>query len=88
MVIRGFSVNVPRAATDLARLGPQELDAFLGAGRYRLARSPEELAPGVGEARLGREFFPFLWLVFGLILALELVLANRFYRGDAPAGKT
>jgi hypothetical protein len=61
-------------------LSPQELDAQLGADRYRLARSTDELAPGVGEARLGREFYPALWLLFGLILALEQVLANRFYR--------
>jgi hypothetical protein len=79
-VIRGFCVNVPRTATDLTRLSPQELDAQLGADRYRLARSTDELAPGVGEARLGREFYPALWLLFGLILALEQVLANRFYR--------
>jgi len=35
---------------------------------------------GVGEARMGREFYPFLLPLLALILGLEHLLANRFYR--------
>jgi hypothetical protein len=34
----------------------------------------------VGEARAGREFYPFLLVVVVLILGMEQALANRFYR--------
>lgn len=79
-VSRGFSVNLPRAASELGRLDREELDGMLGADRYHFARSKDEIVLGVGEARMGREFYPFLILVVGLVLALEHVLANRFYR--------
>jgi hypothetical protein len=77
---RGFSVNLPRTASDLERLPRDELDEILGPDRYHFARSKDEIVLGVGEARMGREFYPFLILVAGLVLALEHVLANRFYR--------
>lgn len=77
---RGFSVNLPRAASDLERLSRDELNGMLGPDRYHFARSKDEIVLGVGEARMGREFYPFLILVVGLVLALEHVLANRFYR--------
>ena len=79
-VQRGFSVNLPASVTDLQRLEPQQLDAILGADRYQLARSTEDLVLGVGEARLGREFYPVLLSLVALVLALETLLANRFYR--------
>ena len=77
---RGFSVNLPRAASDLERIPRDELDATLGPNRYHFARSKDEIVLGIGEARMGREFYPFLILVVALVLALEHLLANRFYR--------
>jgi hypothetical protein len=79
-VIRGFCANLPRAASDLARLTRPELDQVLGAERYHFARNTEEIQFGVGEARMGREFYPLLILVLAMLLALEQILANRFYR--------
>jgi len=73
-------VNLPRAASDLERLPRDELDATLGPNRYHFARSKDEIVLGIGEARMGREFYPFLILVVALVLALEHLLANRFYR--------
>jgi hypothetical protein len=79
-VVRGFSVNLPESASQLTRLAREELDELLGPDRYHFARSQNEIVLGVGEARLGREFYPFLILLVALLLGLEHLLANRFYR--------
>lgn len=82
-VVRGFAVNVPRAASDLRRLERDELNSILGAERYHYAKTREEIVFGVGEARMGREFYPLLVSLAAVVLALEQLLANRFYRpGD------
>ena len=79
-VVRGFAVNLPQTASELSRMPRDELDEILGRERYQFARNTDEIVVGVGEARLGREFYPFLVPLVALILALEHVLANRFYR--------
>jgi hypothetical protein len=79
-VVRGFSVNLPESASELARLTRGELDEMLGSDRYHFARNTDEIVVGVGQARLGREFYPFLVTLVALMLAVEHVLANRFYR--------
>jgi len=79
-LVRGFAVNLPEAASQLERLERPALDELLGAERYHYARSQDEIVLGVGEARLGREFYPFLLLLLALVLGLEHLLANRFYR--------
>lgn len=76
---RGFSVNLPLAATDLSRLGPDELDLWLGKGQYQLARDQQGIRRGMGEARVGREFYPFLIMMLVVVLGVEQLLANRFY---------
>lgn len=81
-VVRGFAVNLPESASQLARLDRAALDDLLGAGRYHYARNQDDIVLGVGEARLGREFYPFLLPLLALILGLEHLLANRFYRRD------
>ncbi|MCU0978970.1 MAG: BatA domain-containing protein [Pirellulaceae bacterium] len=79
-LVRGFAVNLPESASQLTRLDREALDQLLGADRYHYARSRDEIVLGVGEARLGREFYPFLLPLLALILGLEHLLANRFYR--------
>lgn len=79
-IARGFSVNVPPQATDLTRLPPEQLDELLGKGRYQLARNQDEIQLEVGEARVGREFYSHLLVMFVVILSLEHLLANRFYK--------
>ena len=79
-VVRGFAVNLPQTASELSRMPRDELDELLGRERYQFARNTDEIVVGVGEARLGREFYSFLVPLVALILALEHVLANRFYR--------
>lgn len=82
-ISRGFSVNLPVSASDLSRVERKQLDELLGQGRYHYARSTDEIVLGVGEARMGREFYPYLLPLLVLILGLEYVLANRFYRPQA-----
>lgn len=79
-VVRGFAVNLPESASQLERLDRAALDDLLGDGRYHFARNQDEIVLGVGEARLGREFYPFLLPLLALLLGLEHLLANRFYR--------
>ncbi|HTN77560.1 MAG TPA: BatA domain-containing protein [Pirellulaceae bacterium] len=83
-VVRGFSVNLPETATELTRITREELDERLGKGRYQYARTQAEIVLG-GEDRTGREFYPLLALGLALILALEHVLSNRFYRPEGKA---
>ena len=79
-VVRGFAVNLPARASELARLPRPELDQLLGEGRYQLARNEKEIVREVGETRVGREFYPYLLALLVVILALEHLLSNRFYR--------
>ncbi len=79
-LVRGFAVNLPESASQLTRLNRDELDELLRPDRYHFARSQDEIVLGVGEARLGREFYPFLLPLVALLLGLEHLLSNRFYR--------
>ncbi|MCP4193590.1 MAG: VWA domain-containing protein [Planctomycetaceae bacterium] len=76
---RGFSVNLNEQATQLDRITRERLDETLGVDRFRLARERDEIVREIDQARIGREFYPFLLPVLVLILALEFVLSNRFY---------
>jgi hypothetical protein len=76
---RGFSVNLPASATNLDRIGEEQLDEILGPDNYRLARDPEEVNREMGEVRRGRDFFPWLLALFVLVLGAESVFSNRFY---------
>jgi len=79
-VVRGFAVNLLPEATDLTRLSREELDSRLGKGRYQLARDKDEIELGVGEARVGREFYSHLLVLLVVVLGIEHLMANRFYR--------
>jgi hypothetical protein len=84
-VVRGFAVNLPPEVSDLARLEKGQLDELLGAGRYQLAKSQEEIVREVGETRVGREFYPYLLAVLAMVLGVESLLANRFYKRNEAA---
>jgi hypothetical protein len=81
-IVRGFAVNLSGDTSDLSRLPPDALDELLGAKRYQLARSQDELDRAVGNDRVGSEFYPLLITLVAVALGLEHVLANRFYRKD------
>lgn len=79
-VARGFSVNLAPAASDLRRLAPEKLDEILGESRYQLARNRDEIVLEVDHARVGREFYPYLMTLLVIVIGLEHLFSNRFYR--------
>jgi hypothetical protein len=81
-LVRGFAVNLPGETSDLTRLAPERLDELLGKDRYQLARDREEIDRAVGNDRIGSEFYPLLASLVALVLGLEHVLANRFYKKE------
>ncbi len=84
-LVLGFSVNTPAAETRLTTLENKDLDTILGKGKYQLAESPEELKKVITETRIGREIYPWIMLFILLIVTLENVLANTFYREKTGA---
>ena len=79
-VLRGFSVNYPDTDSDLSRLTLDEVAAFFPSERFQLARDLDELEQQQGSQRVGREFYPYLAVLLAILLGLEQVLADRFYR--------
>ena len=79
VMLRGFSSNLPLAATDLTRIGAGDLDEILGPGRYQLATDQSEITRQQGTTRRGQELYPFIVVMMLLILGLEYLMSNRFY---------
>jgi hypothetical protein len=76
----GFSVNYAPEQTRLDRLSDPELTAVFGPVKYHLARTREQIDRDISTGRVGRELFPPLILIVALVLGLEMLVANRFYR--------
>jgi hypothetical protein len=76
----GFSVNYAPDQTRLDRLNDQELAGLFGPVKYRLARTRAQIDRDVNVGRVGRELYPALILVIALILGLEMLVADRFYK--------
>ena len=81
-VDRGFSVNLEPRATELARTDAADLEAVFGPHDYQVARRREEITFQIDRGRSGRELYPYLILMMVIVLALEHVVSNRFYRDD------
>ena len=80
---RGFSVNLPEAATRLDRTTEAKLNEYLGAGRYQVATTEDAIVREIDQARMGKEFYPFLLPLLALVIGLEYVTSNRFYPAAA-----
>jgi hypothetical protein len=76
----GFSVNYAPAQTQLERLTDQELAGTFGPVKFRLARTRDQIDRNISMSRVGRELFPSLILIVALVLGLEMLVANRFYK--------
>jgi len=77
---RGFSVNLPPEATDLHRVSAEELSGIFGKGNFRIARTREQIDRSVNIGRVGQELFPYLIGLVAVVLGLEHLVSNRFYR--------
>jgi len=76
----GFSVNYAPGQTRLDRLTDPELAEVFGPVKFRLARTRQQIDRDISMGRVGRELFPPLILLVALVMGLEMVAANRFYR--------
>jgi hypothetical protein len=84
---RGFSVNLPPEMSRLDRVAANDLIKSLGSERTRAARTRDEIEVRVGVGRVGHELFPALILAVALMMAIEQLLANRFYESVGAAGQ-
>ncbi len=82
---RGFSVALAPGTTRLTRLDQEALAKAFGTGRVRIARTEAEIVREIDQARIGKEFYPFLLPLLVVVLALEHVTANRLYP-NSPGG--
>lgn len=79
-VDRGFSVNAAAEQTRLDRVSQDELAQIFGPIPHRLAKSKDEIELSVSTGRVGRELFPLLILAVAVLLGIEQLVSNRFYR--------
>ncbi len=83
--VLGFSVNPPVSETQFVPLETSDLNRlFPGKDRYTLADDPETLNRAVTVGRVGRELFPWIMLAVMMVVTVESLLANKFYRESAP----
>ncbi len=78
-VVRGFAVNLADGATTLERIDREKLDGLFGPGNYHIARDQNEVETSVGQARYGKQLYPFLMVMALLILIAEQAMSSRFY---------
>ncbi len=76
----GFSVNLAPEQTEVARTDEEHLKDIFGETPFRIARQQSQLEGNVNRGRVGRELFAAMIILLALVLAVEHVLANRFYR--------
>ena len=76
----GFSVNYAPDQTRLDRLSDQELAGAFSPMKFQLAHTREQIDRDISTGRVGRELFPPLILMVAIVLALEMLVANRFYK--------
>jgi hypothetical protein len=78
-----FSINVPGQESDLSRVPVSDIEAVLGVGAV-VPQDRKTALPDTLNWDEPIELFPWLMLVLLFLLALENLLANKFYRQDAP----
>jgi hypothetical protein len=85
----GFSVNLPDSEMQLTPVKAAELDSMLGQDKYALADELSGFKRVVDRVRYGREIFPWIMAIILLLVTLENLLANTFYReGTTAKGET
>ncbi|MHB1034032.1 MAG: BatA domain-containing protein [Pirellulales bacterium] len=83
---RGFSVNLASEASRLDRASREDLDGIFGPFEYRMARDRTQIDRNLSRGRVGRELYPYLIALVAIALALEHIVASRFYP-EARASK-
>ena len=83
-VTLGFSVNAPKGESRFAPLEKSDFDVIFGKGGYLLAEDAASHTEKEKLARYGYEVFPWLMFLILIVVTLESILANTFYK-EAPA---
>lgn len=82
-VLARFSVNLPPEENDLTRVSDAEIEDLLGAGSIVTAERGAQLHELLkGQWNEPLELFPYLMILLLFVLALENLLANKFYRKE------
>ena len=82
-VLARFSVNLPPEENDLTRVPAAEVESLFGAGSIVTAERGAELRDLFrGQWDEPLELFPYLMILLLFVLALENLLANKFYRKE------
>jgi hypothetical protein len=83
-----FSVNVPPDECQLGRVPLEQIEALLGAGAV-LTVGHSALLRDALQGHWGQpvELLPWLMILLLLVLAIENLLANKFYRRETPDDK-
>jgi hypothetical protein len=82
----GFSLNVPRSESEFEPLKTEQLDTIFGKGGYVFAEDAGRLKDVEATERYGFEAFPFLMFLILIVVTLENLLANTFYKEAPRAG--
>jgi len=83
----GFSVNVPRTESQFTLLEKPDLETIFGKDGYLLAEDAQSHKEKEALAIFGYEIFPWMMLLILIVVSLENVLANTFYK-ETPRAKT
>jgi hypothetical protein len=81
--VLGFSVNPPHRESEFDQMGRPDLDATFGKDGYHLAEDEKSLKTQEDIVRRGYEIFPFLMFLILIVVTIESILANTFYK-EAP----
>ncbi|MCE9605852.1 MAG: BatA domain-containing protein [Planctomycetia bacterium] len=76
----GFSVNLPADGESLRRIDAARLEKLFADVPHATVKKFAELRRESNPDRAGRELFPILICTVAVVLGLEQVLANRFYK--------
>ena len=78
-----FSVNLPPEESQLARIASEQIEELFGAGAVLSVGHGANLREALqGRWKQPLELFPWLMILVLLALAIENLLANRFYRRE------
>src|SRR5262249_23920998 len=85
--LAGFSLNVPSRESDLTRVGAAEIEMLLGNDSLVPIDRKADLRDALeGHWSHPIELFPFLMVLLLFVLAVENLLANKFYKRE-PEGE-
>jgi len=81
--VLGFSLNPPHDESKFAVMETRDLDAVFGKDGYVFAEDAAKLKEVEATAKYGFEIFPFLMFLILIVVTIESILANTFYK-EAP----